>query len=1608
MNFLPGFGYGGAEYGYSRYGSGGSARSPVPVRNGYGGRPYGLSSYGSVDSTRPRVSSVRSVSGTELEIFFSEPMRTTASLLDPAGYNVAASLGAPTEVTEVVRTSSASLLLTVTGTTLGGTYLITVPADLEDRTGKVILPSARSASCRTLGSLPTLSVTPLDGETLRIDSTLDMLEDEGLVDPSSYTFTTTYPISLEVLDITAATNAVTLSVSNMTSATYQVAVSEATAIQYIATYLPSTATTFEGQEYGTGTSALGSPSGLLLSKQSDDVYGWVFLDTVAEKLVPGTTFRADITFNASNVLGLTDEPLCTFTISDSEMQVAITCTEVLGTPVLEITSGSYTTTVPAVWSSGRVTLSLIRNIQADLYSVLLNGVPLLSVALATFDGSAVLPSGISFLLQSYYEVNLLPLESVSVTASQTVYTSAWNFLHNVTASFTGSALLTRDTIWTQRGPLTKNWGDATPATPQDVEVRVNDVVVEVAAVNPYLGTITPAIPIPLTDDASVEITYSWFPNPIMAMPGLNIPGVVLNKWDRPMNEGRLNLQNDGKIGAMDTHRFQMGLVLPPLIRLRPVQIGHRYIGFEKEYTASLNAPNSLLLNQNPNKIARDSLSMSVSDFSVLYTGDALPDWTLVGSAATTLSSGRLLLTPDRTATDGNGMPALYYREADLSFPAVVNAYARLQIGDPVSLEGIYTGVCFGVHDNRFLFLAGFLEVNGVPHVGILKDASKPYLLGSWVVGPSFTITITGSNTFHTTEALPLGSVFQILEGVQAGVYTVSDCDPQAITGVFPASPTRWAAKTATGYLAAPWRDALHTYRLVARTDTGEVQLVVGSRTLMLARAPAQPAQMVLPFNLSQKGAFFWGSSSAVNTLTSEWSNVRFGVTYDQVTQHFQGITVTTDFDTLDYDWFRLGPQMDVGTVIQSGGLPVGWARLEPFLGKETLIDVDAVFQGQGVRIRIDNGDRAAYLGALYHSGGVVQNDPPVLFVSGDRDPTLEGWTRSGGLEALNYPLRLDADTSFTGRLDTDDPLYTDILTTRFVLESPEEGSVGIVSGARYVGVLLRPAEVLLVNRYGTTVQSIGFNTGGKNTYQLVTDPTQDVVTLMVNGVLLMTAALSTFPGGLLSNQGTVTWGGAGLWYSLTCTCTPGPGIGRTLGVLLAGGSSWVLPRDSMGVVVEMDWRSPLQVRFRLDPGWGAVLYRPDLPPPPGWNGQQATTSTDPSAGWVSVEYRRLPRGVSRRVTFGALEGGVSTQNWTTMRYRVYTNDSGNYVAPQHMVLNWANVINSGELLRDTGVESLLVEPLSSSVISLRPTNITADRVFSVVCEDVVLGPSDWTFVPATQMILLAQPLPVVGVPVTVNFAPGNPVSNTYLCSQPLLQSNTILNEGTPLVPKSQVGTATREEVFGSGLNEPGNTLGDLDFVLNDPFRTVTFSENGLYEALEFCSVEDGGETGLIASLSDGELGGLVAVGLSGTSFSDGGPRWIRDSVGGFEQNSVLHASGGGYRGAPLGRAILYPSYPAIPGPDRGAVIRALLMQMRGVWEEDMTSASGSDATPPSFVRGQVNPNGTPNLNGACAVEIVDLSTSTYSRVGPWGGLSCLSPHSLLNVSFIVSGGAPLV
>ena len=1615
----------GSPYGLSSYGSRFFPAPDVAVDGGYGGDPYGLGPYGSLDLTAPRMSSALSLNGWEIEVFFSEPMNPdNPALVDPASYVLTPLIGGPSTVLSVriedlgsigvsigdYQRGVLSVILTHTGTMLGGTYRINCQGP-TDMAGNAILNVP--ITIYTKGEAPPYVVTPFDGDELLFTFTQAMLPTAeeplgnlyGIEDVESYGFTSDplYPVEITPTTVTHPYGGdpavVHMTVNGMTSLDYTSNISPATALDYDGSVLPSDDPGFNGVEIypANGTSQVTSGY-LWMSKVANEPYGWGFWDTSGRAGLVPATIQVDFTFNAE--AAQYDPPLSSFpnpqvgvlTIQNGPagtgVQVSITLQKTGGVDQIRAQCGTFDVTLAVAWSVGTNTVSLVHNRKGAIYAILFNGLPITSAPEALFDQPSMGDPGVSwYFYDEAFSIAGFTIRSLTYTATKTVFSAAWNFLHNASSLFVGSAELTRDSLLTQRGPLVKGWGDATPATKQDVTVLVNGASVEIESVNPYIGQVTLAVPIPLMPlgdpQADVTVDYQWMNTPIMEMAGLNTLGLVLNKWNRarghhdPAAHGEQVQAFPAFLkGAPDTARFPMGIVLGPMARPQPQLIGHRYMGFERGYSALLNTPTTLLLNQPPHAGEVEGFERTLEGYAVSYEGtqtpvSSTPVWELLGSddGQVNINEGTYtVIDLDNGPFDPDDPQVVeYYRLEDLTFPASISVVTRFYVEEENLVpDGVFTGVGFGFHNDAHLYLVGALLVNGLQHIGLLMDARYLSTVAAWEISKT-TGTIENSTTLRVISSevptdLRDGDRFQILEGTQTGVYTADHVVPQCdgtttitVSPEFPADPKLFGNTFPEVYFETVWSGSASSYRLTVDSAQQVAQLEVsGVTTATLLTFDGTPCTLEDPANtglelvIGEGGQFFWGSLSRRGTNQSVWSFSRYAVVPNQMNIRGHALRVLTEMDTVPecdtYEWFITQPfgysKVDSTDEIlllkstsasESLDFTFGYERLEPFFTSDANFDLRARFKvesgvlGAGdAQIVLNDGMRGVTLGTLLY----VEDQPgtewrqlvnlPNVSISGILDPTQQGWGVISGSDGSRAVHAQDLVVSqatgeairFRNYLDKTGLPFSDqggrILEARLAVDSwtgDANGNTGIrfhcdVGGDHHLGVRLRGGPnvaVQLIDINDNVVHEYPFDwdDGQFHTYRVVAP--LSVASLYIDDTAQSPPKnITDFPGN--TGQNTVVFGAstqiAGVpqdlasetrWRSLSYSLRPTDACKRTLGVWKGGDkdhiNSWEIPRtDSSNalnsaqygpVIEEMDWQDFMDLRVLRTPDWGVTVFRPDLPLPPYYKPETpgvpgtgfATYTTEPSAGWINVEYPHLPRVVSTfgECLWGALDPrAVTQQRWDYVRYKLYKPITNDYQAPQHMVLNYYNVITSGEMTRDSTYETVVVTTLDNRRVTLKPTHLYAESIWKVVDGETIYTYENYTLGPDNQTITLGQDS--LGnnyefsgdhVPVTIIFIPGRPVTNTYLEAQPLLDSITLLNEGTPPVPKSQIGKDTWviETIPGSVGASVGASVGGP---LDSKILGFEHDPDTLYEELDFFEIKQG-ETGLLSTICEGGL-----------------------------------------------------------------------------------------------------------------------------------------------------------
>jgi len=1674
-------GYGGALYGLDSYGSLVLTDIVPAIHGGYGGSEYGHGPYGSLDTLEgyPAITIVRSLDGFHLEIVFSHEMAVDAALLSAGSYSLLPLFGAATSTAIGVALGVSgefgvfSVIVEHTGTTLGGIYEMVVvgPRDIGGTAIADYAPLNRGeVLCK--GEPPPFVVSPISASELLLIFEQPLLSEAlftpGVLSLDGYAFETSFPQTIVPLSVDhpylGDASRVLLEVVGQTSVEYTTIIAPTTAITYEGRVLPAADPTFLAQSLGQGTS-LATPEGLVLGCDVGFSHGWRLGD-LSGKLIPAAAYRARLQVDLSSVVvpPIQDGTLLFFLVSNGLVEVRARLRRAAGQDLLSIESGTFLFELDADFSAPLV-LEVVRNQKADTYTIVLNGEPVVSELTGGLNGPAGMFSGVQFMVspEGVFQIEGALISLVSVTASATIYSEAWNFLHNMEEVFLGLDDGTKKTLLTAKGPLVKDWGDATPATLQDVVVHVNGTPVDLLSVNPYYGEIELVVPLPLMPPGmmTVEVFYTWFPTPIVEMAGLNIKGLVLGQADNAPLCSIAHSEGVGLPGGgwLVLSRFPMTVVLGPKTLPQPLLRSPRFVGYDKAYTAALSSPATLLLNMDPRPVALAMKKTPSNGVTVFYEGSVPPPedgWALIGTIDDASLGDVVNPVPDGVVPDsallgyyqvlkttagpfGVGEVSFYKQDINIAFPESILVVVRVQVlKAQLQLHGVFTGVGFGTHTDTHLYMVGFLVIADVQHLGMLIEPAYPELESSWEL--AFQVEGTAiSSTSLTVEMLPaLVSErflsdrpvrFQILEGTQQGVYEVTSLAQMAkgylleVSPPLPAEVGVWGNKQVRLAFETPWdgegrEENPTTYRLVVQSDLkafpkGKAELYVGGAltglALTLSGAPlfAIPPDGILLYPTGVSGEVFWGSVDRNAKNLSDWYFVRYAVEPASPLEHFQGLVVAAEMGVVpeqdaNHIWF-VTQRFGQGAIDLTGerlllqkwasaqegleglDLTYGYARQEPFFTSQLYCDLDLYFAveigglGAGDFVAMmEDGRREVRMATILYEETLTRQllTLPRACLLGLKVPDLQGWAITGTPSWVVEGDRLQVQKSSGSTFSVStvlDPWPTSPGRLFTVVLSGGQSSLldsGLVFGGElgFRGVAVRLLQgVLRLESLDSGVAVLdvvaAWDDGERHVLRVTGDAVANAVTLVWDDQVLATVALTDFEVTLTSRR--LSWAAdkaaptvsLTLWSFSAMDLAPATAL-RTLGIYLGGDTtdirSWELPRTdalmvpntNLAALVEpMDWREPMRVLLHRDPAWGISLIRPDLPPPPYFDGNFSTQNTQPSAGWINVEYANLPPSThgSGWISFGALDPqSVTQQRIRSVRYRIYQYVSEAFRSPHHMVINQQNVITSGEFAKDVTVETGIVMSSSSQVIPLAGLSAHVARVFGFSFVNsagatVRYLPGSFEFDEDTQTITITSeqtlgyypsvdiPDPedpyvqnpslndptnfvfplgdllnpefvadefgypaVIHVPVTIDYMVGPPLTLPYICSQPLLDGTTLLYEGTPYYTKSLVGSDDGGIEFGSQINDPSDTLNDdPDFILNDPYRFLNFkAKSGVaYEQISFCETSDG-QTCLLTAICDDNVLGAGQAGAAWNEPGDIGNGWIGLSLSGVVYTEV--------------------------------------------------------------------------------------------------------------------------
>ena len=1579
-------------------------------KKGYGSVAYGSAPYGHLDIKRPEVVSVVS-EGLFLRVVFSEPIRWDSLSLDPDNWTIAATYGVIPSIRSVETPAVVSDTVSIehTGATLGGLYTLTCHF-AQDQAGNTVPPSGKTASFLATAVEPSISLIPQSGNQLAVSVSPSLMQ--GAEDLANYSITTEYPSLPKILGAASQPLNALLYLQGLTSTEYELTLGPARAIQVDA-------------------------SATLTSHSHSDASG---------RLTPTSAYRLD--------LAVSDMP-STWSVAVGDGATRITVLFDEG-DLIQVYAGGIDSVFSYDWSQVSA-VTLIRNPLTGHIALILNGKPVLSRAIVDVTephGSAwnVLASGFG---------EMLTVDSVSLTASETLYSEDGNFIHELMATFLGMDDMAKNRIQVNRGPLTKGWGDATPAGSNDVAVRVNGVSVPVADVNPYLGLIYLETPIPKMPFGEIEVDtdYCWFENPQMSFRSLNHMGLVLNKWDQAKNP---DVQSDqlavDKLGggSVEGERYpiSLGLMRPP--RSRPKWISHRHIGFDNTYTASLNSPVSLVLNAN---IYGNRARKGYSQFaqSGQFEGSLGNGWG---------ARGNLYLQEDSDGytTVTSDLASAIYKPIEMNpVGATVTMVARTEASTATVVnDRLEIGPAIAFHDTKDLRLLAGVVIDGVSHVALFIGDEIDNA-DSWLPAYTRTVSFLDGNRIEVAENdLPelfyAGLRVVVPRGSQSGQYTVLRVEKLStgnwwlyVTPDFAEDVTVWGGGSAEVYFETPWQDSAFNLQMVGRADNQAIGLSFTGRTsfMTVADVPSSDVHVLhgygknaaLDLAVSDRGEVLFGN--LVGGLDSRWDFVRYVAVPDEYNissiGHLNALTLH-ETPTDQSEWRKTSVQgvIDLvdgdGMLIKAEGAgdrKVGFEKMDALIPSQAGIEVSAKFNASeptswgdaGFRLQGPNHD-VLFATIPYTDEGMYI--APSVALLGTHSFASQGWVINGDclhqFEGLRLNLQKIAYTglSLTNELPNAGTSQSRVMEARLSFKSAtfndlnDTGLIlGMDAGAKSVALMFAKSKLVLTANGLDYLAETEFEwlDGKEHDYKIIVDES-DVApkaVLYVDGVESCSADLALFDDSEASTRVYVLGFGEPEWdidiYSFRVREKTPSSVKRTLGIWKGGDpnllESWELAKED-GSIIEMDWSEDVTAMVVIDPNWGASLLRPDLPPPSGYVGEGRPERHDPTGAWATVEWEHLPvsRDEVATIHFG-MQNAVSQSEskWGHFRYRVFIQENEDEVPPRTAVLNRWNVLSSGEYTGDVTVEQARLK-VRGSIVRISEANVSAKRVFHVHVNGTKIENSQWTFDAQAQTVRFTDEVFDKYSTAEIVFSPGRPITKTYLLNQPLEDGITKLNEGTPPYLLTQLGKLQR-----SVSPDPprADEINDLisenpDFQAQDPTSLVEYDHDSAYSSVDFFQVENGAERGLISTPDDGIA---PAKGLAEINLEG---RMFVETLAPppahpFEQGG----------GAPGSFLTLGGGSHGLTGMLGGGEVQGAV-----TWPSYPSRPKGKPSLARNRTFWELRESFEDSVPTPSTTELSYLleEGGAYSRTGPWGGGESLAPLSLLNGGehadgMVLSGGAAL-
>lgn len=1027
------------------------------------------------------------------------------------------------------------------------------------------------------------------------------------------------------------------------------------------------------------------------------------------------------------------------------------------------------------------------------------------------------------------------------------------------------------TYWQLFDPRNGQIADST----SDVVVTINGAEVVPEAVKGLLGQVL--LPIVPGSDDDVKVSYSWCSNPTVEVRTLNSPEFRLNTWNR----------NTRPLLSQHTYRYNNVLITPSdslpfgehaLLRQPKLRELH-YRGYERAYTPTLNDPTTLVLNSPVHRIAYPSTSRTLEETFVGYEATDLPEssnpaWERKGAGAASIVNGVLVMADNVSGNYPYGQPLFWTRAIDLTYPHLFALSWRFKIDSVTTQEGVFTGLAVGYSDEENVYVVGFLNVSGNKKVGFLKKGQEsPGELSAWTGGLDSSGNPTGQpvdldwgfirsyrllkDSSGRVRFFVDGNVVETLQLTAAEAPYLSDLSSpfDEIQGTFFGSLSRVASST------SQWDFVRYTSIPTNPVQVGP-SIYVNYEGLDLPEEDGKPWTPVGSYGTETllSGLLLLDSTSASTEASSA----------------SQGLV---------------------------GGTYRAYFRLEPLLTSASQVVMEASvsmrshthgIDPNGLTMAVNDGTRLMQVSFL-----ADQSSPKISYGGGsypeDFDPFV--WTPMGTSVAamMGRTLRITDTQSSSGKVyffEDDYPLSSSdrvvssaadyALEFRVrVLSYTADGSgfVGafaqVFDGSRAVGILL--ADVAGVKRVvfhsdGVFVTSFPYDWGtGFHTYRLIKNTVGNLVTLFVDGAYVGSFAYSSFT----TSTGTafVSFGSStasssaalsvvdweycnawrilnnlkrfvGLWRgyeadSLTGYHLPTKeyGTAQVVGNVLIdplGDFNTVVVGDPLvvdfgdnkgvyevasvvnsttltivgvwpsnpseveyRVIAQTDWTAPAKYRLVKDSSGQVMLFRDYDDDPLIQISYNSIDLPDNNVGILNTVSGGLPA-----IVFGSLNPEHLEQSvWDYVRYGIARSLTELKIVPHHQITNQWNVMESPE------------------------------RLYTVI-------PHDLTSFKSSSTGIAPKKDPALD-----------------LLENPALTAYTLLNEDTPLMPKTQAFENRRPYPVRTpiaGINDINNVLNSMGtFTLNNgayQYKLVV-PDDVLYSSLEIIE-QASGDTSLIAPADD--------------------------------------------------------------------------------------------------------------------------------------------------------------